>query len=193
MFKDTGIESNARTGRGSADARPAGRMSGAAEVEIRPAGRGFRLTSSIVLPDAIGDVFEFFADAGNLNLLTPAWLRFKFLTPLPVAMQEGLRLDYRLRIRGVPVSWQSEITVWEPPYRFVDEQRRGPYRYWIHEHRFAPLDGGTEVSDEVRYAVPGGKFLHDRLVRPDLRAIFRFRQEKLSDLFGRGSSARIDG
>jgi ligand-binding SRPBCC domain-containing protein len=155
----------------------------AAAVDIERKGRGFCLSASMALPRPIGEVFEFFADAGNLDLLTPTWLRFKILSPLPITMRQGLRLDYRLRIRGIPVTWQSEITVWEPPHRFVDEQRKGPYRYWIHQHRFASLDGGTEVFDQVEYAMPGGRFLHDRLVAPDLRAIFRFRQEKLMYIF----------
>lgn len=164
----------------------------ATAVDIHPMGRGSRLTASIALPRPIGEVFEFFADAGNLNLLTPNWLRFRILTPLPVTMRQGLRLDYRLRLHGIPITWQSEITVWEPPHRFVDEQRKGPYRYWIHEHHFAPLEGGTEVFDAVEYAVPGGRFLHDWLVAPDLRAIFRFRQKTLLDFFCASESPSVD-
>ena len=146
-------------------------------------GKGFRLTASIVVPRSIGEVFEFFADAGNLDLLTPSWVRFHILTPMPVTMREGLLLDYRLRIRGIPVTWQSEITAWEPPNRFVDEQRRGPYRYWVHEHLFQAKDNDTEVIDRVDYAVLGGSLVHRLFVKGDVRSIFRYRQQRLMQVF----------
>jgi ligand-binding SRPBCC domain-containing protein len=98
-------------------------------------------------------------------------------------MRAGLLLDYRLRIRGVPVRWQSEITAWEPPRRFVDEARRGPYRYWRHDHRFEPCDGGTRVLDQVHYDVPGGAIIHWLFVGRDLKKVFRFRQQRLVELF----------
>lgn len=143
----------------------------------------FTLTAMQWLSRPVGEVFLFFADAGNLDVITPPWLRFEILTPRPIAMQVGARIDYRLRLRGLPVRWQSEITAWEPPQRFVDEQRRGPYRAWIHEHTFAERDGGTLIGDHVRYAVPGG-WLADRLfVRRDVANIFAYRQEKLRELF----------
>ena len=96
-----------------------------------------RIESDVRLAAPLESVFAFFSDAANLELLTPGWLHFRILSPLPLAMAVGTRIDYRLRLRGVPIRWQSEITAWEPPCRFVDEQRRGPYRVWIHEHRFA--------------------------------------------------------
>lgn len=110
------------------------------------------------------------------------------LTPQPIAMRPAAVIEYRLRLRGLPVRWRSEITAWEPPFRFVDEQRRGPYRLWIHEHRFEEREGRTLVSDRVRYAVPGGPLLEgsvNRLfVRPDLDRIFAFRRAVLVRLFG---------
>jgi ligand-binding SRPBCC domain-containing protein len=88
-------------------------------------------------------------------------------------------------VRGVPLRWRSEITAWEPPRRFVDEQRRGPYRLWIHEHTFEALDGGrTLCDDRVRYAVPGGGLANRLLVAPDLRRIFAHRARKLRERFG---------
>jgi ligand-binding SRPBCC domain-containing protein len=107
----------------------------------------------------VSEVFSFCADAGNLDVITPPWLRFQILTPRPMAMRVGAQIDYRLRLRGLPLRWQSEITVWQPPHRFVDEQRRGPYRAWRHEHTFTAQDGGTLVGDRVRYAVLGGRWL----------------------------------
>ena len=134
------------------------------------------------LPLPIASVFSFFADAENLERLTPPRLRFHILTPRPIAMRVGSRIDYRLRLHGLPFRWQSEITAWDPPRRFVDEQRRGPYKTWIHEHAFTERDGGTEVCDRVRYAVPGG-WLIDRLaVRRDVKAIFAYRAITLQKL-----------
>jgi ligand-binding SRPBCC domain-containing protein len=108
----------------------------------------------------------------------------------PPEMGAGTVIDYRLRLHGIPLRWRSEITVWEPPRRFVDVQRRGPYRLWEHEHLFLPKDGGTLVQDRVRYAVPGGSLLAplvDRLlVRPDLERIFAYRRQRLKEIFGVG-------
>ncbi|HEX4825882.1 MAG TPA: SRPBCC family protein [Candidatus Polarisedimenticolaceae bacterium] len=142
------------------------------------------LRSEIWLGQPIERVFAFFADAGNLEELTPPWLRFRIVTPRPIVMRQGARLEYALRLRGVPVHWESEITVWDPPRRFADEQRRGPYRAWIHEHSFAPRDGGTDVGDFVRYAVPGGWLIDRLVVRRDVRAIFDHRTAQLRQLFG---------
>ena len=136
------------------------------------------------LPRPRAEVFPFFADAANLERLTPPWLSFRILTPRPVAMAAGALIDYRLRIRGVPVRWRTRIAVWEPPDRFVDEQLRGPYRLWVHEHTFAERDGGTLCRDEVRYAVPGGALVDRLLVRPDVERIFAWRRQALADLFG---------
>jgi len=162
-----------------------------ATVDIRPKGRGFHLATCVTLPRSIGEVFEFFTDAGNLDLLTPPWLRFRTVTPLPVIMRQGLRLDYHLRLRGIPINWQSEITKWEPPHRFVDEQRKGPYSYWIHEHLFQERDSGTDVVDRVDYAVPGGRLVHRLFVKGDVTSIFQYRRRKLTEIFqvGEGPSA----
>jgi len=128
-------------------------------------------------------VFPFFADAFNLERITPPLLRFRVVTPRPIAMRAGTRIDYRLRIHGVPVRWQSEITAWEPPFRFVDEQRRGPYRLWSHAHTFVARDGGTLCRDVVTYAAPGGALVHRLLIGPDVRKIFQYRRQALAGLF----------
>jgi ligand-binding SRPBCC domain-containing protein len=139
--------------------------------------------TEIWLPRPVGEVFPFFADAGNLDLLTPAWLRFEILTPRPIEMKTGALIDYRLRLRGFPIRWRTRICEWLPPVRFVDEQLRGPYRLWHHTHTFTERDGGTVVGDRVRYAVPGGAVVNALFVRRDVERIFAFRQQKLAELF----------
>ncbi len=150
--------------------------------------RVFTFLSEVWLPLPPRDVFPFFAEARNLEAITPPWLNFRILSQRPAEMGRGTVIEYRLRLRGVPLRWQSEITVWEPPERFVDVQRRGPYRFWEHEHLFLPRNGGTLAQDRVRYAVPGGPLLEwlvDRLlVRPDLERIFAYRRERLQQLLG---------
>ena len=146
--------------------------------------RTFELHSSVTLPRPLDEVFRFFSDARNLERLTPPWLRFSVLTPGTIEMRPGATIDYRLRLRGVPLRWRSEITVWEPPFRFVDEQRRGPYRLWVHEHRFEKVEGCTRAHDHVRYAVPGGWLADRLLVRRDLQRVFEYRRAVLRDLFG---------
>lgn len=142
------------------------------------------LTATQWLPKPVDEVFAFYADARNLERLTPGWLRFQVLDPGRVEMAKGVRIDYRLRLRGLPLTWQSEITLWEPPERFVDFQRKGPYSLWEHLHTFEPLDGGTLVGDRVRYSVPGGWLVDKLFVARDVRRIFEYRARKLSELFG---------
>jgi ligand-binding SRPBCC domain-containing protein len=100
-------------------------------------------------------------------------------------MRPGALIDYRLRLRGVPIRWRTAITVWEPPHRFVDEQVRGPYRWWIHEHRFAPAEGGTLATDAVDYGLRGGRLANRLLVQRDLERIFAFRAATLARLLAR--------
>jgi hypothetical protein len=145
----------------------------------------FTFKSELWLPQPRQDVFVFFADAGNLETLTPPWLNFEILTPLPIVMRVGALIDYKLKVRGVPIKWQTEITQWQPPFRFADQQNRGPYRQWLHEHRFETKDNGTLCLDEVRYAVLGGWLVNFLLVRRDIQRIFEFRRQKLLKIFGR--------
>tara|TARA_B100000809_G_scaffold255242_1_gene293496 strand:+ start:256 stop:690 length:435 start_codon:yes stop_codon:yes gene_type:complete len=121
--------------------------------------------------------------AENLDELTPPWLHFRILTELPVEMKTGALIDYKLRIRMLPIRWRSKITAWEPPHRFIDEQVRGPYRRWAHEHTFLEQDEGILVRDRVEYAVWGGSIINRLLVRPDLDRIFSYRFEKREELF----------
>ena len=131
-------------------------------------------------------VFPFFANARNLEALTPPLLRFRVVTPEPISMGKGALIRYRLRVHGMPVSWLTQISAWDPPYRFVDEQVKGPYALWHHTHTFEALDdGATLMRDVVRYRVGFGPLgvLADRLlVRRDVEAIFDFRAQRIPAL-----------
>ena len=133
-------------------------------------------------------VFAFFSDAFNLERITPDLLRFRVLTPAPIAMRPGTLIDYRLSLRGIPMRWRSQITEWDPPHRFADTQRRGPYREWDHTHIFEDRDGGTFVHDIVRYRLIGPNLLtravNALLVAPDTRRIFTFRHAALERALG---------
>ena len=135
------------------------------------------------LPRPVGEIFPFFADAANLEMLTPPWLNFRVLSPRPIQIRLGSLIDYRIYVHGIRFRWQSEITAWEPPYRFVDEQRRGPYRFWRHEHKFMERDGGSAILDTGLYAVPFDFLIHRLFVRSDIGRIFDFRERKMRELF----------
>ena len=135
----------------------------------------------------IEEVFAFFGDATNLEAITPGWLRFAVITPAPIPMGAGTRIDYRLRWRGLPLRWTTLIEAWEPPLRFVDTQLRGPYRLWHHSHTFEAYAGGTLIRDEVRYRLPLGRLggaLHRIGIRHDLEAIFDERAQRVRDRLG---------
>jgi hypothetical protein len=136
------------------------------------------------LPVPREKVFPFFADAHNLETITPPWLNFKILTPGEIPMRVGALIDYQIRIHGFPVCWRTEITGWNPPFSFVDEQRRGPYRRWSHTHTFVEKSGGTLCRDEVIYAVPGGALVNRLFVRRDVEKIFAYRAATLKKHFG---------
>jgi ligand-binding SRPBCC domain-containing protein len=132
--------------------------------------------SEIHLATTVEAAFAYLSDAANLTTAMPAWLRLEVRTPLPIAMDVGTVIEYRLRIYGVPVPWRSEFTVWEPPHRFAYEQRRGPFRRWMHEHVFQPDDeGGVCIRDDVDYAVPGGRIIDRLIVSGLLERLFRHR------------------
>ena len=99
-------------------------------------------------------------------------------------MSQGTLIDYRLRVRGIPMNWRTEILAWEPPVRFVDDQVRGPYQRWRHEHRFTETATGTLCEDRVEYSVLGGRSIHRLLVRRDIEKIFEFSAARIAELFG---------
>jgi ligand-binding SRPBCC domain-containing protein len=140
---------------------------------------GYQLRTRLFVARDLDTTFGFFADAGNLQRLTPPWLDFSILTPQPIAMAAGALIDYRIRVHGVPIRWRTVIAEWCPPVRFVDQQLEGPYRSWHHTHTFTAADGGTLVEDTVRYRPLGGALVHRLFVRRDLDRIFRFRQQEI--------------
>src|SRR3954462_4588016 len=141
-----------------------------------------------LLPGSPDDVFPFFADAGNLEAITPPSLAFSLTTPRPIAMQVGTIIEYRLRLHGLPIRWLTQIEAWEPGVRFVDRQLRGPYALWHHTHEFEPDPrGGTLMRDTVRYALPfgaAGGAAHALFVQRDLERIFDFRVKEVSRRLG---------
>jgi ligand-binding SRPBCC domain-containing protein len=136
-----------------------------------------RATTSLVVPWPLEQAFRFFADPRELDRTTPPFLRFSVESSLPAGgIALGSIIDYRLRLHWVSVRWRTAITAFEPPHRFVDEQVRGPYRSWWHEHRFDPVPGGTRLTDTVEYEPRGGRLADLLLVRRDLRRILAFRR-----------------
>jgi ligand-binding SRPBCC domain-containing protein len=130
------------------------------------------------------EVFAFFADAKNLELITPSQLNFKITSPRPIELREGALIDYQLSLHGIPMNWRTEITAWDPPYRFVDTQLKGPYSQWIHTHTFTEIDANTTlIEDEVRYRLPLeplGDLFHF-IVEGELKKIFDYRTKVVTE------------
>ncbi|HEX6251407.1 MAG TPA: SRPBCC family protein [Gemmatimonadaceae bacterium] len=149
----------------------------------------FRLTARLQLPVEGARVFAFFSDPANLGAITPPEMRFRMLTPAPIAMRPGALIDYTIRVWGVPLKWRTRIARWDPGRMFVDEQLRGPYRSWVHSHRFHAVPGGTVIEDEVVYALRFGVLgrVAAPLVRRQLVRIFQYRQKRVRELVGRES------
>lgn len=145
--------------------------------------RGYQLSTRLFVARDLETTFSFFADAGNLQRLTPPWLDFAILTPRPIPMQVGTLIDYRITVHGFPIRWRTEIADWAPPHRFVDRQLRGPYQLWHHTHTFSAVEGGTLVEDTVRYRPLGGAVVHRLFVQRDLERIFTFRQQEILKVF----------
>ncbi len=130
------------------------------------------------------DVFSFFADAENLELITPPELNFHIITETPIEIEKGALIDYRLTLRGLPITWKTEISKWDPPHSFVDRALKSPYKQWIHTHRFNETERGTEILDEVRYRLPFEPFgdLAHWFVRRELDYIFDFRKKRVREI-----------
>jgi len=138
----------------------------------------------MVLPLNVKEVFDFFSDAGNLEVITPPELRFNIVTPLPINVKEGALIEYRLKLAGAGFGWLTRITEWNPPYEFVDEQIRGPYKLWIHRHTFNYVNGETIINDEVKYQLPFYPFgeIASPIIKVQLKRIFTYRQNQIKQL-----------
>ncbi len=149
-------------------------------------GRDHELRREQRIEGTVEQVFAPFADAGNLETLTPPWLRFRIITELPIEMCKDAQIEYRLRLHGVPVRWRSRIETWKPPRSFTDVQESGPFALWHHTHTFEPDDEGVVIArDVIRYRVGYGAFgeLALRLfVARDLERIFDYRREAIGAL-----------
>lgn len=134
----------------------------------------------------LDEVFAFFADAHNLEAITPPWLGFHILSVNTDAVREGTEIRYRLKLHGIPIHWKTQIRQWNPPCRFIDVQLSGPYRLWHHTHSFAAHNGGTKMTDVVRYRLPFGvlgRLINAVKVRGDVRRIFDYRREQIRRRF----------
>jgi ligand-binding SRPBCC domain-containing protein len=143
------------------------------------------------VPRPLHEVFAFFSDARNLELLTPAWLKFHVLTT-PVDIASGVHIQYRLKWHGIPLGWTTEITRWNPPHDFEDIQLSGPYQLWRHTHGFQERNGGTQMTDVVEYALPFGvlgRIAHAFQVRRNVETIFDYRYEQIQKMFGEPAGA----
>lgn len=141
-----------------------------------------QIHAETIVPAPLDETFAFFSDASNLERLTPPWVNFRIRTPVPIDMREGAEIDYRIVLYGWPIPWRSRIDAWEPGRRFIDRQLFGPYRWWLHEHRFEAAPGGTRVIDHVEF-VPRLRRVTSGFVRRDVERIFAYRQTALAALF----------
>jgi len=138
------------------------------------------------IPRSIHEVFAFFSDAHNLEAITPPWLHFRIVRVTEGEIRQGTLIQYSLRWRVVPLRWTTEITEWEPPHRFVDNQISGPYRLWHHEHTFTANGEATLMRDHVTYALPLGilgRGAHAVMVRRDVARIFDYRAQYIAQAF----------
>ena len=148
--------------------------------------RPYELISEQWVPQPLEKVFDFFSRPENLQEITPPWLNFR-IARVEDALHAGSLIEYKLRVHGFPMRWTSEIAEWMPPNRFVDNQIRGPYALWRHEHSFTAANGGTRIRDEVHYILPFGivgRIVHALMVRRDVSAIFTYRRKRLEELLG---------
>jgi len=149
---------------------------------------GYVLERTQVVPGELPAVFAFFKRPENLERITPPWLNFRILSSSDAVVRAGTRIRYRLKLNGIPLTWESLISRYEENVLFVDEQLKGPYRRWVHLHGFREVPGGVEVSDRVDYALPFGplgRLAHAVMVRRQLEGIFAYREGVMREIFGR--------
>lgn len=149
------------------------------------------INATLTIERPIDEVFSFFSRAENLAVITPPELGFHIRTALPIVMQVGTLIDYKIKLHGLPMHWRTLISAWDPPNRFVDEQLKGPYAEWIHTHTFTAVGKGTRIDDEVTYRLPFGPLgaVAHPLIRRQLSRIFSYRSDAVSAHFGQGRGA----
>jgi ligand-binding SRPBCC domain-containing protein len=149
----------------------------------------FRFETEQTIPAPLEEVWEFFSSPVNLKTITPPYMGFDILTPVPPKMEAGLIIAYTVRpLLGIPMFWVTEITHVDPLRFFVDEQRFGPYRFWHHRHTFKPVDEGVHMTDVVHYALPVpviDGLINRLIVRPRIEEIFQYRRRKIEEIFGK--------
>lgn len=141
-----------------------------------------------LLPVTLDDAWTFFSSPGNLNLITPEYMNFRIISGGDVRMFQGQLITYKLRLRGIPYRWVTEITEVRDKQMFVDEQKVGPFSYWRHEHWFRSVPGGVEMRDFLQYEVPFGPIgllANSVFVGREVRGIFNYRQQVLESIFPR--------
>lgn len=151
----------------------------------------FKFTSIQEIDRPLNEVFDFFSRAENLEHLTPDWLDFKILTPLPIEMKTGTLIDYQIKLYGIPLKWKTQITKWDPPFCFVDSQIKGPYSVWIHEHKIEEHDGKTIMKDIVDYDIPAGflkSLVNKVFVSKQIQSIFEYRRKSIEKYFAQNHS-----
>ena len=146
----------------------------------------FKIKVKQFIGSSVEEVFGFFSRPENLSVITPSNLNFKILTPSPIEMKQGAVIDYTIEIFKIPIHWRTLITTYEPPFKFVDEQIKGPYNFWHHTHMFKEVPEGVEIYDEVHYSIPFGPLggiLHALWIKKDLNHIFEYRKGVIDNLF----------
>ena len=144
------------------------------------------LTKETIIDRPLKEVFDFFSKAENLNQITPPDMQFQILTPLPINILKGTLIDYKIKVNGIPFKWKTLISTWEPPFRFVDEQLKGPYNTWIHEHTFEERDGKTYMKDVVKFKSPGWilePLINALFIEKKVKGIFDYREKRLNEFF----------
>jgi ligand-binding SRPBCC domain-containing protein len=147
------------------------------------------LHRTTIINRPIEEVFRFFCDPANLNLITPPSYAMKIISRQPIELKKGALIDYRIKVSGIPLRWRTEITEWKPPYYFVDIQLKGPYRLWMHEHRFEAQGNNTVMHDDVQFLSPGWflePLVNKWFVEPKIISLFDHRTQCLKKIFNGG-------
>ena len=147
----------------------------------------YQLKTTQFIPATMTEYWDYFSSPGNLKEITPPGMGFNIKTDLPAKMYEGMMIEYKVTpLLGIPMTWITEIKAVKEGQFFIDEQRKGPYAIWHHEHHFKEVDGGVEMTDIVSYEVPFGilgKLVHPIIVKPKLDQIFKYRTKKVDEIF----------